>query len=174
MYPEQRVGADPHLVPHHLWIQWERELDDKILKLIKVNNNLIDLVWKDDRPEPIKVSVQVQEIFYAGQKWEDKVKELRERLHHHKCDAMIVTSLTEIAYLLNIRGRDLPFTPVVKVSEMCGKVTLKSINKLPLKFMQSYLIVSHHDVFLYVDYHKMTFDVKVHLHADCYNSFCVK
>ncbi|XP_058987893.1 xaa-Pro aminopeptidase 2-like [Musca domestica] len=149
--PGQRVGADPHLVPHHLWRKWESELEDRMLKLRNVNNNLIDLVWKD-RPEPDMIKIQILHKSYAGEKWEDKIKELRERLHHFKCDAMIVTSLTEIAYLLNIRGRDLPFTPVIK----------------------AYLIVSHHDIFLYVDRFKMTLEVSAHLHTDCYNSLCVK
>lgn len=115
--PGQRVGADPHLVPHHLWRKWESELEDRMLKLRNVNNNIIDLVWKD-RPEPDMIKIQILHKSYAGEKWEDKIKELRERLHHFKCDAMIVTSLTEIAYLLNIRGRDLPFTPVIKVGHI--------------------------------------------------------
>ena len=115
LYANQRVGADPHLVPHHLWMKWENQLAGHLLELTKINNNLIDSIWKGERPEPDMVTIQVQEKTYAGEKWEDKVKELRRRLHHHNCDAMIVTSLTEIAYLLNIRGIDIPFTPVVKV-----------------------------------------------------------
>lgn len=97
-------------------MKWENELTDKFLALTKINNNLIDQIWKPDRPEPMMVTIKVQEKSFAGEKWEDKIKELRKRLHHHNCDAMIITSLTEIAYILNIRSIDIPFTPVVKVS----------------------------------------------------------
>ncbi|XP_037953198.1 xaa-Pro aminopeptidase 2-like [Teleopsis dalmanni] len=152
LYPDQRVGADPHLVPHHLWLKWERELKDKFLELTKINNNLVDLIWGSERPSPITMQITVQERLYAGDRWEDKVSELRRQLESHKCDAMVVTSLTEIAYLLNIRGRDIPYTPVVK----------------------SYLIVSKHDIFFYVDRHKFNLGIDLHLHTDCFNDKCVQ
>jgi len=113
---DKRVGADPHLVPHSLWIEWERQLDGKLLKLVKINTNLVDHIWGSERPEtPKNQVIKVHEKRYAGEKWQDKVKELRKRLAHLGCDAMVVTSLTEVAYLLNIRGTDIPYTPVVKV-----------------------------------------------------------
>lgn len=46
---------------------------------------------------------------------------------------MVVTSLSEIAWLLNIRGRDIPYNPFVK----------------------SYVIISESDVILYVDQAKL-------------------
>lgn len=116
---DERVGADPHLVPHFLWIQWERELEDKFLKLVKINNNLVDLIWGDERPGPSADQViRVQKQDFAGEKWQDKVRELRRRLAHLGCDAIVITSLTEIAYLFNIRGTDIPYTPVVKVKDV--------------------------------------------------------
>lgn len=96
-------------------MKWENQLKDKFLALTKINNNLIDLIWGEERPETLNITIQVWERSYAGEKWEDKILELRQKLYYHKCDAMIVTSLTEIAYLLNVRGRDIPYTPVVKV-----------------------------------------------------------
>lgn len=112
--PEARVGADPHIVPHHLWQKWESELHQKFIRLVRVNRNLIDMVWRD-RPQPIGDDVYVQPYLYAGEKWQSKVKTLRDELVQRRCDAMVVTSLTEIAYLLNMRGNDLPHTPVFKV-----------------------------------------------------------
>lgn len=111
---EVRVGADPHIVPHHLWQQWETELHQKFIRLVRVNRNLIDMVWQD-RPQPVGDDVHVQPYLYAGEKWQTKVRVLRDHLIQLRCDAMIVTSLTEIAYLLNLRGSDLPHTPVFKV-----------------------------------------------------------
>lgn len=115
MYANQRVGADPHLVPHYLWMRWERELGNRLLVLSRINNNLLDMIWVE-RPPASNFTIRVQELQFAGDKWEVKVDELRMKLQKFSCNAIIVTSLTEIAYLLNIRGLDLPYTPVVKVS----------------------------------------------------------
>lgn len=114
---ESRVGADPHIVPHYLWQQWESELHQKFIRLVRVNRNLIDLVWSD-RPQPVEDDVHVQPLLYSGEKWQNKVTTLREQLVELRCDAMVVTSLTEIAYLLNLRGNYLPHTPVFKVRVM--------------------------------------------------------
>ncbi|KAH8278826.1 hypothetical protein KR018_010057 [Drosophila ironensis] len=150
---DKRVGADPHLMPHALWLQWERELEERFLKLVKINNNLVDLIWGDERPDTPKGQViKVHKRDFAGEKWQDKVRELRKRLAHLGCDAMVVTSLTEIAYLLNIRGSDIPYTPVVK----------------------SYAIVSQDDIFFYVDHNKFSLEIDYHLRTDCFNEVCVK
>ncbi|XP_016961280.1 xaa-Pro aminopeptidase 2 [Drosophila biarmipes] len=150
---DKRVGADPHLVPHSLWIEWERQLDNKLLKLVKVNTNLVDHIWGSERPEtPNNQVINVHEKRFAGEKWQDKVKELRRQLSHLGCDAMVVTSLTEVAYLLNIRGTDIPFTPVVK----------------------SYAIVSQDEIFFYVAHTKISLGIDLHLHTDCFNAYCVK
>ncbi|ALC46164.1 CG6225, partial [Drosophila busckii] len=149
----KRIGADPHLVPHHLWLRWERELAAKPLKLVPINSNLVDMIWEGERPAPPRENViQVQTRDFAGEKWEDKVIELRRQLNKLNCEAMIVTSLTEIAYLLNIRGTDIPYTPVVK----------------------SYAIVSLTDIFFYVDHTKINLSIDLHLRTDCYNENCVK
>ncbi|KAL7726902.1 hypothetical protein ACLKA6_019122 [Drosophila palustris] len=150
LHMKKRIGADPQLVPHHLWLSWERELAAKFLKLVRVNTNLVDMIW--DRPEPPKHHVmEEQRHEFAGEKWQDKVRELRDRLTHLGCDAMVVTSLTEIAYLLNIRGTDIPYTPVVK----------------------SFVIVTHKNIYLYVDKAKMSFNIDMHLRLDCFNENCV-
>lgn len=52
---------------------------------------------------------------YAGERWISKIGTLRSNLSALNCDAMVVTSLTEIAYILNLRGNDIPYTPVFKV-----------------------------------------------------------
>jgi len=128
LYADQRVGADPHIVPHHLWLKWEADLQNKFLVLQRINNNLIDLIWDVDRPPRSQVTIKIQPTQYSGERWQDKVTELRRRLKHLNCDAMIITSLTEIAYLLNIRGRDIPYTPVVKVSSEIHFISLYNLS----------------------------------------------
>lgn len=109
------MGADPHTVPHFLWIQWESELYRKFIRLVKVNRNLVDMVW-EGRPQPTEDVIRVHSLNYAGEKWQKKIETLRAHLVTERCDAIVVTSLTEIAYMLNLRGNDLPHTPVFKVN----------------------------------------------------------
>ncbi|KAH8418055.1 hypothetical protein KR222_010990, partial [Zaprionus bogoriensis] len=149
----QRIGADPQLVAHHLWLTWERQLAAKLLKLEHINVNLVDMIWDAQRPEiPNYNVIEVHRQDYAGERWQDKVFELRNRLRDLGCDAMVITSLTEIAYLFNIRGRDIPYTPVVK----------------------SYAIVSMTHIFFYVDRVKMNTNIDLHLHTDSFNENSVK
>jgi len=54
-------------------------------------------------------------INITGEKWETKINKLRSNITSMRADGMIVTSLTEIAYILNLRGNDIPFIPVFKV-----------------------------------------------------------
>lgn len=110
------MGADPRTVPHKMWLEWEELLQLKFIRLIRLNHNLIDLVWLD-RPKENTEVIKVHPIKYAGEKWQSKIQTLRKHLVDEQCDAIIVTSLTEIAYLLNVRGNDLPYTPVFKVDK---------------------------------------------------------
>lgn len=114
MAQSSRVGADPRTIPHRLWMEWESYLQLKYIRLVRLNQNLIDNIWTD-RPQESLAPIRVQRLEHAGEKWQTKIQTLRNHLLKENCDAMIVTSLTEIAYLLNLRGNDLPYTPVFKV-----------------------------------------------------------
>lgn len=46
--------------------------------------------------------------------WRDKVSAVRHELRELSADAMVVTALDEVSWLLNVRGRDLPYAPLLK------------------------------------------------------------
>lgn len=108
------MGADPRTIPHRLWMEWESLFQLKFIRLVRLSQNLIDNVWTERVPDS-SAQIKVQPLEHAGEKWQSKVQTLRKHLLKENCDAMIITSLTEIAYLLNLRGNDLPYTPVFKV-----------------------------------------------------------
>ncbi|XP_055615430.1 xaa-Pro aminopeptidase 2 isoform X2 [Toxorhynchites rutilus septentrionalis] len=150
--PESKVGADPQLVPHSFWITLERQLNSEFIKLVKINRNLIDLVWGPNRPAPKLNSLKVHPLRFAGERWESKVNKLRSNFTSHRCDAMIVTSLTEIAYILNLRGSDIPYTPVFK----------------------AYLLVSNREIILYTNKTRISMGLINHLKShNCHNEYCV-
>lgn len=151
--PESNAGADPQTVPHYLWAEWEYELSLKYIRLARINVNLIDSIWGDQRPLPHNDVLKVQPITYAGERWESKVQRLRQNISGNGCDAMVVTSLTEIAYLLNLRGTDIPYVPVFK----------------------SYMIVTANEVFLYVNTTRVSLGIQLHLKSEpCHHENCVQ
>lgn len=46
--------------------------------------------------------------------WREKVLAVRNELRLMGADAMVVTALDEVAWLLNIRGKDNPYAPLLK------------------------------------------------------------
>lgn len=155
LYADMRVGADPHIVPHFIWSKWKEELKNNIIDLVKVNTNLIDLIWGLNRPPPDERTIKVHELRFSGEKWQSKINSLRDYLLTIQCDAFVISSLTEIAYVLNIRGRDILYTPVIK----------------------SYLIVTHEEIFFYTDRTKITLGIMLHFKADpdlCHHKMCIQ
>lgn len=111
------VGADPATVPHQLWHAWQRHLAaDKAIRLLRLPRNLVDEIWGAERPAPNADALVVHGLHYAGERYGAKLRAVRHALRAHKADAMVVSALTEIAWVLNLRGNDLPYTPVFKVS----------------------------------------------------------
>lgn len=113
--------------------------------------NLIDIVW-GNRVHSRDFQVRYHNSSYTGVSWMKKVDVLREHLKRDRCDAMVVTSLTEIAYLLNLRGGDFTYLPVFR----------------------SYLVVTHRDITLYTNKTKVSIDAQLSLHFDLKNSSCYR
>ncbi len=63
-------------------------------------------------PRPLRRTVWILEDKYSGVTSPEKIKMLRRDMRHAGADAHILTTLDEIAWLLNVRGNDIPCTPV--------------------------------------------------------------
>ncbi|MDA1089876.1 MAG: aminopeptidase P family protein [Proteobacteria bacterium] len=73
--------------------------------------NPIDTVWTD-RPAPPSAPVVIHDNAFAGIPVADKRQQIADDLSAQKIDAAVLTGTDSIAWLLNIRGNDVPFTPV--------------------------------------------------------------
>lgn len=114
-YPNgSTVGVDPYLIAQSTWETLSYEFRNANVTLVEIQTNLIDLIWTTGRYPKRNKDVFVLPQAYTGKKWTKKVDEVRKELLRMKADAMIVTSIDEIAWLLNIRGRDIPFNPFVR------------------------------------------------------------
>lgn len=77
-----------------------------------VNDDLIGEIW-EDRPVLSCEPVMELDIRWTGKSRADKIAEIREQMKAKEADTFILTSLDDIAWLLNIRGNDIHCCPVV-------------------------------------------------------------
>ncbi|WP_136441205.1 aminopeptidase P family protein [Pacificoceanicola onchidii] len=102
--PDGVMGFDPWL----LTVEQKRGLDKKGIALRPVPN-LVDAIW-EDRPAPPMGKVFAQPVALSGEAHVDKITRLAGGLG--KARAAVVTLPDSIAWLLNIRGSDIPKNPV--------------------------------------------------------------
>jgi len=106
-----RIAYDPWL---HTWA-WVEALEDKVaprgITLVPAGSNPIDAVWAD-RPAPSPATALVHEDDLAGQSSAEKRAAVADWLAREGHDAVVIPALDSVAWLLNIRGSDVPHTPV--------------------------------------------------------------
>ena len=74
--------------------------------------DLPDALWSD-RPAIPRTPVTTVPSSVAGESRRQRIEWLRTALAGHLCDAALLTSLDEIAWLLNVRGSDIEYNPMV-------------------------------------------------------------
>ena len=79
---------------------------------IKYEYDLVDKVW-EDRPSLSGEKAFLLNIKYAGETFSSKLKRLRDEMKLKGANVHVITTLDDIAWLFNIRGRDVKYTPVV-------------------------------------------------------------
>jgi Xaa-Pro aminopeptidase len=81
-------------------------------KLQPLASNPIDAIWKDQPKRPT-ASLSVQPLQFAGQSVADKLAMISKLLAKAGADATVLTQPDSVAWAFNIRGHDVPYTPVV-------------------------------------------------------------
>ncbi len=105
--PGARIGYSP-------WLHSEdglRPYADAGLLLVPLAANPVDEVWRD-RPAPPRSPAVPQPLAYAGRSSAEKRAEIAAALRKAGQDAAVITDPASIAWLLNIRGNDVPYTPL--------------------------------------------------------------
>ncbi len=81
-------------------------------KLIPVAKNLIDKIWSDQPARP-QNPLSVQPSQFAGRSSLEKLGDMAAILATGKVDAAVLAEPSSVSWLLNLRGADVPYTPVV-------------------------------------------------------------
>ena len=105
------VGVNPEMWSVDGYKKLKEQLEEAGIGLKSVD--LIRPLWTDGRPEIPTALLHPFDEAFAGESVQSKLGRIREKMKEKKADAMIVSALDEIAWLLNIRGRDVEFNPVV-------------------------------------------------------------
>lgn len=105
------VGFDGRVINEQLGERIEECLADKEVSVV-YQEDLVGMIWQD-RPALSAEPIWVLEEEYSGKSAAQKLEELRKTMEQEKATVHILTSVDDIAWLLNIRGNDVPCNPVV-------------------------------------------------------------
>lgn len=118
-----------------------KELSENMGARVLVSDlDYISKIWQD-RPTLPKDKVWIHEEKYSGQSLSEKLSILREKIQNQGYDYTFIGSPEDICYLLNIRGNDVDYNPVVL----------------------SYMLISEAKAYLCIDEDKLDSDVKSYL-----------
>ncbi|CAF3454998.1 unnamed protein product [Rotaria sp. Silwood1] len=107
------VGVAAQFTSSDYWSSMEHVAALQSVPLVKVAE-LIDPIRLADRSMTSSNPVFVHNIMFAGISWEKKVEIIAELINTESTDGLLVTALDEIAWLFNVRGSDIPYSPFFK------------------------------------------------------------
>ncbi|MAD40721.1 aminopeptidase P family protein [Tistrella sp.] len=136
-----RIGYDPRLHTPAEISRWQRVLARAGVELAALEGNPLDAIWNGRAAMPLAPVVPHDEAF-AGESVAAKRRRIGEAIAAAGADAYLITMPEELTWLLNIRGADVPCTP------------------LPLGFG---LIASDGEAQIFIDRRKLTPEVIDHL-----------
>lgn len=113
------------------------EIAKKVGGQVRYDVDLVDTVWKD-RPALSCEPAFMLDIQYAGEEVSSKLKRLRQKMQEYRADYCVITGLDDIGWLLNLRGGDVAYCPL----------------------MLSYVVVRMDVVELYTDDRKFSDEIK--------------
>lgn len=108
-----RLGFDPWLHSIDQIDAMTKGLDDEGVRLKSIPRNMIDIAWGKERPAPPKAPIVAHEMAHAGCSIADKISSVQSELKSKGDHALLVTQADNVSWLFNIRGSDVPHTPVV-------------------------------------------------------------
>ena len=109
--PESKIGFDPALYTKTDLSTLEQAVSGTGIEFIPVSQNPVDTLWTD-RPALPTDAVSLFPDTLAGASSAEKRKNLSEVICNNGASAFLMTAPDSIAWLLNIRGSDVPHTPV--------------------------------------------------------------
>lgn len=105
------IGFDGWLVTQSQLEHWKKATAHLPVTW-KAIANPVDALWTD-RPAAPSGAVQLHPESLAGSAYSDKYQPLLEQIGYHHADGLLLTLPDGINWLLNIRGSDIPYNPLL-------------------------------------------------------------
>ena len=104
-----QVAVNPEMYSVNGYRALKATLEEGGLSLVSID--LISPLWTEGRPAiPTSLLYEYEEK-YTGESVESKLTRVRKALEERHCQALVISALDEIGWLLNIRGKDVDYTP---------------------------------------------------------------
>lgn len=129
------IGFDGKVMSQKLVEEIDLKLKNKKISF-NGESDLVGKIW-ETRPELPKTKVFLLGEEYAGYSANEKLDQVREKMKEIKADYFVISGLDDIAWLYNIRGRDVENNPVTI----------------------SYALVSMDKAYLFIDEEKLSEDI---------------
>ncbi|CAF1039374.1 unnamed protein product, partial [Didymodactylos carnosus] len=144
------VGVASQFASSTWWSTTSTTLKEKNITLIEVNE-LVDQVWTTNRPPKLTNDVTIHALQYAGEEWFNKVQKIAEMVDQANAHMYVVTALDEIAWLLNLRGSDIPYNPFFKAYAVvfANKTTALFMNETQLTSEAKQQINNNNAIYTY-------------------------
>ena len=130
-----KIGFDSKLIKH----SWYKQIKNNS-NLTEIRENLIDLIWKPKK-ENVRKEAYILENCYSGNNYINKISKIKKILKLNKRKSFFISSSENICWLLNIRGKDSAFSPILNSQ---GLLTDKKLfifsekNKIPNSIKKNY------------------------------------
>ncbi len=111
LHSDSTIGVNPELISQKSIESLQESLKNKDCKII-FTNDIFSNIWKSRPKLPYSQAFEL-DTKYSGINRQEKIALIRKELNKKKCEALIETSLDNIAWTLNIRGNDVDYNPVI-------------------------------------------------------------
>ncbi len=109
--PGQKLGYDAMLHTVREVRRLKAVCDKAGAELVALEDNPVDAVW-EGRPDAPLGAVSLHGDKLAGRSASSKIAEIQEAVAAKEADVCVLTQPDSIAWLFNIRGSDVPYTPL--------------------------------------------------------------
>lgn len=118
--PGARIGYDPWLHTAAGVRRLKATVETAGGELVPVDGNPLDAVWSD-RPAPPCGRLVVQPVELAGETASAKLARIASAIAEAGADHLLINQPDSVAWILNVRGRDVPHNPVPLAHALVAK-----------------------------------------------------
>src|ERR1700730_6103952 len=108
---QDRLGYDPWLHTVESAERLAKACAASGAALVAVEPDLFDAIWTD-RPAPPLGAIRLHDVAFAGEEAITKLARIRPEIGKLKADALVISDPHCVAWTFNIRGSDVPHTPL--------------------------------------------------------------